>query len=187
MIKNMTKNKSIVKTLKQGKIKREKHNKIKNLTPQDEVTKAVRIFFIVIIVLILTYLISGIVTGEIKFKDDIEKATIQYDEILIGTSFTQKEAEYYVLMYNYENDDNATTYQSYVSSYEQTDTALKIYYANLNVSLNKIYISDNVNYNPTKASEVRVSDATIIKISNGQLSLFITGKEKVLSYLSGLK
>lgn len=183
----MTKNKSIVKMLTPGKIKKDKKVNIKGEDSQDEVTKAIRIFVIVIVVLGLTYFISGIVTGEIKLGNQLEKAIIQYDEILIGTSFTQRPTEYYVLMYNYDNDSNAEDYKSYITSYEKTDNALKVYYTNLNVSLNKMYISDDINYHPTKASEIRINDTTLIKISNGQLSLFITGKDNVIKYLSELK
>lgn len=182
----MSKNKSIVKMLKPGKIKQERKIKDQLIQPEDDVSRAIKIFAIVIVLLVLVYFISGLVTGEIKIGNKIKPATIQYEEILIGTAFNQNPTDYYIIMYNYKTDTNAEQYKSYINNYKSKENAIRVYYVNLNVGLNNKYISDNVNYNPSKSSEIRVNDVTIMKISNSQLSMFITGTEQVVEYLNSL-
>ena len=59
-----------------------------NTTSDIEYSKIIKITIGVVLVLVLTYLITGLATGEIKWgkKEDTKKkeASIQYEEIIAG-------------------------------------------------------------------------------------------------------
>ena len=72
-----------------------------NSSYNNEVVKTVIILFAVLAVLGITYVIAGLMTGEIKLGSPKEEekapAEIQYEEIIMGEIFTQPGDEYYVL------------------------------------------------------------------------------------------
>ena len=59
------------------------------------------------------------------------------------------------------------------------------YYVDYNDAINSSVVSnDSSNPNATKASELKVKNPTLIEISNGSISQYIEGEDKVIDYLS---
>ena len=90
--------------------------------------------------------------------------------------------KYLVIFYNRDKGGDITTA---VSNYKSKDKALPIYYVDYNDAINASVTSkDSSNPKATKASELKVKNPTLIEISNGSISQYIEGEEKVIDYLS---
>ena len=79
-----------------------------NTTSDIEYSKIIKITIGVVLVLVLTYLITGLATGEIKWgkKEDAKKeeASIQYEEIIAGEVLNRSDSEYYVFLFNFTDN-----------------------------------------------------------------------------------
>ena len=168
-----------------------KKNKVKiNTTTNLEVTRVIKITIGVIIVLLLTYLVAGLITGDISFKKDTktneEVTKIQYEEIIAGRTFNQNSDEYYVMYFNF-TDSSASSYISLKDIYENKDNALPFYIVDLEKGFNKDFVaSENEDYNkyPTNTDELKVTHPTILKIANHKVTERIEGSKEVLDYLT---
>lgn len=168
--------------------KKEKKNIIdrqtqNNLNP--EIKTAIKIVCGVLIFFLLVYLIAGLLTGEIKLgKEKKQEVSIQYTEILAEQTFKQNEDEYFVMFYDFESN-SASLIQAISNKLAQT---LTIYDVDLNKNFNKNYISEGkLNTNPSKPTELKVTNPTLIKIKNKKVEKFITGIEKIKQYASNQK
>lgn len=151
----------------------------------NEVSKVVKCIIIVLIILLLVYLLTLYITKnstDSVVKENTENTTIQYDEILVGTSFKQSPKEYLVLFYNVDTDINST-YYTLKSDYEAKDDALPIYYVDLGSKLNSDCISAESNENAKNASELKINDTTLIKFTDNKISEYIVGGEEISNYL----
>lgn len=139
----------------------------------------------VLIIFVLVYLLTVYITKnstDSVVKKKFDNTTVQYDEILAGTSFSQKDKEYLVLFYNVSEDDDSS-YYTLKSDYESKDDALPFYYVDLGNSLNKPIVSTEDNSEATKASDLKISKPTLIKIKDGELEDYIVGKDDIENYL----
>lgn len=169
------------------KIKAE-HNKVMNsINKRDsELSTAIKSIIIVLLVIGAIYLLTIYITShstESVKKITREDTTIQYDEILAGTSFSKKDEEYLVLFYDVDKDTDSI-YDTLKSNYESKEDVLPIYYVDLGSSLNKKCISDDSNKNATNANELKINDATLIKFTNNKISEYITGENDITEYLN---
>ena len=83
----------------------------------DESKKLIKIIIIVAIIFLLFYIATLFFTKKDKdniFKNDLNAAEIQYDEIIIGEMFN-KQGEYYVLLQE-EDDPYKSILNTYVTS-----------------------------------------------------------------------
>lgn len=167
-----------------------KKNNFKLNTSTDlEVSKVVKILVGVLIVLGLTYFIAGLITGDIKFgKDKKEEppAEIQYEEILAGQALSMSSDDYYVLYFNF-TDDIASSYLTFKDIYTNKDNSIGFYLVDLEKGFSKGFIKeDGEEYNeyPSNIEDVKVSNPTILKISNHKVTERVEGKENVLNYLT---
>lgn len=176
---------------KKSNTKNKKNKKVNNnkriieTSSNTEVSKVIKCIVIILIVLVLVYLLTVYITKnstDSVVKENVENTTVQYDEILVGTSFKQPDDEYLVLFYNVDNDINST-YYTLKSDYEAKDDALPIYYVNLASKLNSDCISTESNEAATNASELKINDTTLIKFTNNKISEYIVGAEKISDYL----
>lgn len=111
-------------------------------------------------------------------KPNVEDAVISYEKIMAGSVFDKKDDSYYVAIANFKNTNNMY-YQSIVSAYKSKKEHLPFYVVDLSDELNKSIISDTNNTKATKASELKVKDLTLIKITNGKIEKYITGIENI--------
>jgi len=155
----------------------------------------IKTFIVLITVIIL--LIGGIYgLTELLKKDDnknnsnITDGTINYDRVTVGTLLNRPYDDYYVLVYNSE-DDNSILYSSMLLKYmnkSSEDNYIKIYYCDLNNSLNKKYYNVNEdnksNPNATKISEFDFGDITLIKVTKGQIKIYLEDLNKIKEVLN---
>lgn len=145
-----------------------------------EISTAIKITIGVIIFLGLVYLIGSIATGKIKLKKEKDpEVKIQYSEILAEQTFKQSNSEYYVLFYDYE--DNGASYINAITE----GLSETVYKVDLNKKFNSTYTTKEVtNRSPKNASELKVSNPTLIKIKNGKVIKFALGKDEIKKLVS---
>lgn len=144
-----------------------------------EVKTIVKISIGVLLLFAFVYFISGILTGNIKLKKEKEEEVkIQYSEILAEQTFKQSPDEYYVLFYSFDGVESSylTALASGLSS--------TVYKVDLDKKFNSSYISDKVNTNPKKASDIKVSDPTLIKVKNKKTSKVVVGINNIKKFVT---
>lgn len=158
---------------------------IETISVQDSVKHSIKVAVVVLIIFGIVYLFTVNVTSnstDLVVKKNIENTTIQYDEIIAGTSFDQKDSEYLVLYFDVDNDTDSK-YYSLKNEYEQKENKLPIYYVDLGSSFNKDIVSTENNESASNAEELKVTNPTLIKFSNGAIAEYITGEEAITNYL----
>lgn len=136
---------------------------------------------VVLVIAVLFYLLTVYITNK-PDKVRIAEGSISYEQISAGSTFNMSDKKYLVIFYNRDNSGDITTA---VSNYKSKDKALPIYYVDYNDAINASVTSkDSSNPKATKASELKVKNPTLIEISNGSISQYIEGEEKVIDYLS---
>lgn len=141
-----------------------------------KIENLIKIIVIVILIIAIFYGLTIIITKNKKqsISDETkENVDIQYDEILIGSIYNQKETEYYVLV---ELESDYLTLSSSINNYKKKENALKMYTCNLNNGFNKQYfgeVSNFTNKYPT------FSKSTLLKIVNKQIVEYIEGTDDI--------
>lgn len=140
---------------------------------------------VVLIFLALFYLVTIIILddGTESNKDDGGSVEVQHDEILVGTSFSVKDGEYYVLYYEMNDEEIGSSISSLVSKYRSSDAELYLYTVDMSNALNSSFNSDNGNNSATKASELMISGPTLIKFSDGVISQYVEGVDNIKEIL----
>ena len=161
-----------------------KKKKEKNFEEETNyVSRFILYLLIFLILLIIGYLIIGIfVNKTISFnkKDTKEtsEVTIDNNTILAGEIFDQKEDEYYVLVYN-KNEENSIL-GTWKGAYSGKENALKIYEVDSETKLNGNFIvKENSNKDAQSYSELRIISPTLIKINNKKIVEYIEGEEQI--------
>ena len=144
--------------------------------------KSITITIVVVLAIaVLFYLLSVYITNK-PDKVRITEGTISYEQISAGSTFTMSDKKYLVIFYNRDNGGDITTA---LSKYKSKDESLPIYYVDYNDAINGSIVSkDSSNPNATNASELKVKNPTLIEISNGSISQYIEGEDKIIDYLS---
>ena len=136
---------------------------------------------VVLAIAVLFYLLTIYIINK-PDKVRVTEGSISYEQISAGSTFSMSDKKYLVIFYNRDNSGDITTA---VSNYKSKDKALPIYYVDYNDAINASVTSkDSSNPKATKASELKVKNPTLIEISNGSISQYIEGEEKVIDYLS---
>ena len=146
-----------------------------------EVKKTIIIILVAIVLLVGMYFLTTIILSKDNEEEKIMENAIQYDEILAGESFNQKEEEYYVIYY--DSTDEYSTISSLISSYQLNNTDTKLYSVDLSNGMNKKYVTDG-DIVTLDASSLRVKDNTLLKFSNGEVSEVITDTSEITSFLN---
>ena len=111
----------------------------------------------------LVYLISALfITKELDWfskKEVKENASSVENSILASAIFKQKEDEYYVYFYDFNEDNNM--YKNIVSS---KLSSKKVYNVDTSSGLNSNYVSDVSNKKATGLDDLKVINDTVIKI-----------------------
>lgn len=161
-----------------------KKKKEKNFEEETNyVNRFILYLLIFLIILIIGYLIIGIfVNKTISFnkKDTKETSEVTIDNktILAGEIFDQKEDEYYVLVYN-KNEENSIL-GTWKGAYSGKENALKIYEVDSETKLNGNFIvKENSNKDAQSYSELRIISPTLIKINNKKIVEYIEGEEQI--------
>ena len=138
----------------------------------DELSKLVKIVLLVTAIIIVFYFITTFVTRKANAINTVkkiktnDKAEIQYENLIIG-SMLKIDGKFYVLIEK-DGDEKLTEYETSIQTIKANDEAPKIYTANLTDSFNKIYLSEESNYD-SDLTKFKVSGTTLVKISDHKI------------------
>ena len=150
--------------LRRKQAKREgKSLKNEDIKVEYNVKKTVITCIIVLVSIGLVYLISALfITKELDWfsKEEVKENTSGVENsILASAIFKQKEDEYYVYFYDFNEDNNM--YKNIVSS---KLSSKKVYNVDTSSGLNSNYVSDVSNKKATGLDDLKVINDTVIKI-----------------------
>ena len=140
-------------------------------------------FVVVIAMLVILYLFLAIfITKEIDLFNDnntntVEEAANTENAILANATFKQKESTYFV--YYYDFSDSLEDIDKMLANKLKDYT---VYRVNTNDSLNSKYVDVVGNSNSTSLDDLKVSDPTLIQITNGNITLYLEGKANITNY-----
>ena len=169
---------------KQSKIEGKSLKREINNNDDNEVQNFVKISIILIILCVVIYLLIGIfITKEIKwFGNNSENDVVDTvsNNIIASAIFKQKEEDYYVYFYNFEetNSNIESTISNKLSDY-------KVYRVDTSSSLNQNYVSeDSSNPNAKNLEELKVKAPTLIKIINDQIASYYETENGIINGLN---
>lgn len=150
--------------LRRKQAKREgKSLKNEDIKVEYNVKKIVITCVIVLVSIGLVYFISALfITKELDWfsKEEVKENTSGVENsILASAIFKQKEDEYYVYFYDFNEDNNM--YKNIVSS---KLSSKKVYNVDTSSGLNSNYVSDVSNKKATGLDDLKVINDTVIKI-----------------------
>ena len=112
-----------------------------------------------------------------------EEISISYDTIVLGQSLSMGDEAYYVLFYDFSDDDTSSVYQNLFTNY-QSKKELPIYRVDMSSGFNKNYLTDGeANYNPSSIAEFSIKGATLMKIDNHEVVDYIEGEGNITNLL----
>lgn len=139
----------------------------------EEINGFIKITIVVAIFLVIIYgfTVMFVTDKEVEQIDDEQELVdveIDYDQTLIGSMFDIQHSDYFVLIYK-ESSRNASLLKDLMDTYKNKNHATKIFYVNLDDVLNKQYYSETSNKKAKNASEVEVTDYTLIRFKNNKI------------------
>lgn len=163
--------------LRRKQAKREgKSLKVETPKENNQVKKLLLLTLLLILIISVIYLISALfITKELDWfedKNDDTENNLVTNTILAVETFNQKEEEYYVYFYDYDDED--TEISSIVSSKLSDD---KVYKVDTSSALNNNYVSEESNKSAKKLSELKVKSPTVIKVSAETIAAYYEGDE----------
>lgn len=160
-----------------------KKNIKKTKEKQKEMKKANQLLTLLKIVLgivILAVAVTGlyfVTTGEYPWKKDTD-IEIVYDEIMAGQIFEKQDETYYVALYKYDSEEDLS---------EKIDAKTStIYKVDLNKKINSQIIGEKSNLKTDNIEELKVTQATLIKIEKNKNVETIEGYEEIVKYLEAI-
>jgi len=140
-------------------------------------------FCIILVVFLLFYLLTVFINDsgrKLNTKEpEIVEPEIGYIEILGDNTFTMSPNEYYVLFYDFEGPE-AAYYDYLVDKYSRTENQY-IYKVDLGNGFNTKFIAEKTNKKAKKAGDLKVKDATLIKIRKGKNVEYTEGSSQVIA------
>ncbi len=169
---------------KAKKVSPKKTNSI--ISTDNEMSKLIILILVVALVFALFYVITLFVTKKDtdlpKKTDDDEEVVIQYQNILAGNIFSQKDDEYYVLVY-FKNDNNVDLYKSYLSYYKSSvEDAIPYYYVDMADAFNSSFIADKSNL-VSDINDLKFSQTAFLRIRDNNIISTYEGNEQITGKL----
>ena len=167
--------------------RKENRKKLKDLDKEireeeTDMSRLIKIFCGVIAVLVILYFVFAFFNGELFKKTEKTPEVIQDVVITAGTTFAKDQSEYYVLFYDFDGD-NKVYCDSLKDLYGVSSHDEKMYTVNLGSGLNKSYVTTDVSQvNTSNPENLKVVDATLIKVKDGKAVETIAGKDKLVAY-----
>lgn len=112
-------------------------------------------------------------------KPTKETTQINYEYILLGTVFDRTEKDYYVIFDDYDKNTN-----KYVNNLVKDNAKVPVYKVDTSKPENTSCLSDTSNPNAKNASELKINDITVIRITKGKIAKYIAGSEKIEEYFN---
>lgn len=153
--------------------KRKKATEKISLDTETSVSGGVKLVIVIIVIFAAFYLLTVLILNKKSTKIETN-SSIQYTKILAGTTFNQKDSDYLVFFYDYDNDENASDYADLASKYRSKKKSLPLYTVDLSEGLNKKYISNDENKDVLSIKDLKVKGATIIRIKDHKNVSYVT-------------
>lgn len=179
----MAKNKKHKKNMKEKE-------KVENIVgSNDNWYGKIIVILVVVCVLCLFYLLTVHITSKESSssteKETTEEVQIQYNEILVGSTFKKSDDKYFVLYYDMSDAEVAQNVSSAISGYEAKEDALPLYVVDMSNVMNKKYVATaGSNKNPKDASSIAIDGVTLIRVKDGKVDKYIESEDEVIDYLS---
>ena len=131
-------------------------------------------------IITVIYLISGLfITKEIDWfskNEDTKDTNTKVDNTILASDiFKQKDEEYYVYFYSFDEGDTDNKATGLVNTiYDK-----KVYKVNTNSALNSKYVGEESNKSASSVDELKVITPTLIKISGDKIVEYLEGNEIV--------
>ena len=157
-----------------------------------ELQRLLKIVLIVTAIFAIFYIVTIFVTNKSSEKKaelreenmKVEKAEIQYENIMIGTMLNY-DGTYYVLI-NKKDEPRETEYSSLVDSIKDNEDSPNIYKANLTDSFNKVYLAKEENYYVSDISDFAVTGTVLVKVVDGKIDSVMDNYNDIKNKLNEL-
>ena len=140
------------------------------------IKKLIIITAILVFIICAIYVLSALfITKELDWfdkKEEETKETLAKNTILASEIFKQKEEEYYVYFYDFNEKENQVT-----SAVNAKLSSKIVYKVDTSSALNNKYISDQSNKSAKTLEDLRVKAPTVIKINGDQISEYYEDNE----------
>ncbi|HOP65881.1 MAG TPA: hypothetical protein PLX66_02550 [Bacilli bacterium] len=154
---------------------------MKNTNDTEQIIKFLKILGIVIIFLVAIYFLTLKVADKEEENNDTE---VTRNEVVVGTSLSLSDDEYYVLFYDPES--NIASYlDSWQDSYLEADSTPKLYYVDLSLAINKKFVTEeDSNSKATKETDLKIKDGTLIIVKNAKITNYIENLQEIYQLLN---
>lgn len=140
------------------------------------IKKLIIITAILVFIICTIYVLSALfITKELDWfdkKEEETKETLAKNTILASEIFKQKEEEYYVYFYDFNEKENQVT-----SAVNAKLSSKIVYKVDTSSALNNKYISDQSNKSAKTLEDLKVKAPTVIKINGDQISEYYEDNE----------
>ena len=172
--------------LKYQQKKRERNKNHEELTTEDSIKSFIKTFVGVLIFLGLMYLMGlgfqKLGAFDVGYNPPSKEATtFDYEYIPASTVFNRSDNTYYVLFDNYKSD---FTSDSYINKLLEKETKTAVYKVDMSKKENERIKGEKANPKASKYSELSIDNITLIKITNGRISTYLSGSDKIEEYLN---
>ena len=162
---------------KEGKSLKVDSNKIEH----KEIIKFLKIVLLLIFIISVIYILSALfVTKEVNWFNKEKKVTETNkvtNSILASSIFKQKEEEYYVYFYDF--DETKTDLTTEIINKLSSETLYKV---DTKSAMNSNYVSNQSNKNAKKLDDLKVVSPTLIKISGDTITEYYE-KDEIITNL----
>ena len=144
-------------------------------TEEHQVKKLVIITLVLVFIVCVIYILSALfITKEVDWfdKDEERPETLVSNTILASETFKQKEEEYYVYFYDYNDEDSEIS--SVISSKLSKS---KVYRVDTSSALNNKYVSEESNKSAKNLDGLKVKSPTVIKVAGEQITSYYEDDE----------
>lgn len=149
---------------------------------EKEVFKVIAIIVGVLLFLAIFYFITVGIVSDKEETDNKEQTAIQYEQILAGSSFNMKDSEYLVVYFDFSDEELSELTEAVDYGYSGIN---KLYKVDMNDGFNKKYMAEeNLNKQPSSASELTINGPTLIKIVDRKCVEYVEGMQEIIDYLS---
>ena len=150
------------------KVKKRKKIEKNNMKSNDnELLKLIKLVIIISIIFLMFYIITIFINKEEEVLKP--KATIQYDEILMGNILNQPNDTYYVFIKDID-DSKIMVYNAYINNYLGLDDAKRVYTTTIDNPLNNQFIGDKVVIKVKDVKDLRFKETSLVKVEKGKIT-----------------
>jgi len=141
-----------------------------------EIKKLIKIILVLVFIISIIYILSALfLTKEVdwfKKNPETQNTNEVSNSILASSIFKQKEEEYYVYFYNFNEEKSDLT--SEITNKLSSEVLYKV---DTSSAMNSKYVSEKSNKKAKKLEELKVASPTLIKISGKKITKYYEKNE----------